>query len=275
VTTFTAIAGILMWRAVAAVDADALRLAQTSGTEKARRRPTSWALRGRRDRQGDIAAIDKEKSTVTLKGPKAARHPRGEGSQKFEVIKVGDPVVATYMEAVAFRSRSGHADAGHGSGEPRQLEAGETPARAVGQEVTLPPRSPRSIRRHTVTIKGPRATRDVARRRKTTSISSRSEIWSKSLICRRSPCRSTHHEEIGRAEQSGRQQGTRTLDQEHELLDTASSTTTATSTSLSSTRRRRRDPLVRTRRGTAFHAVYEHLLWIAGAMDHGGHHIDL
>jgi hypothetical protein len=25
----------------------------------------------------------------------------------------------------------------------------------------------------------------------------------------------------------------------------------------------------------AFHAVYEHLLWIAGAMDHGGHHIDL
>ena len=162
VTTFTAIASILMCSQSPAVAADAPRLAQTSGTEKAPaatdKAPGRAAARAVTVK-GTIAAIDKEKSTVTLKGPKGrtvtleVRDP-----SKFDVIKVGDPVVATYMEAVAFQiKKPGTATPGTTVQETRVTsKPGETPAGAVGQEVTVTA-TITAINKtaHTVTIKGP------------------------------------------------------------------------------------------------------------------------
>ena len=162
VTTFTAIAGILMCAQSPTVDADALRLAQTSGTEKAPAAADKPLGRGEGRAvtvKGTIAAIDKEKSTVTLKGPKGRTVTiQVKDPQKLEVIKVGDPVVATYMEAVAFQiKKPGTATPGTTVQETRvSSKPGETPAGAVGQEVTVTA-TITAINKtaHTVTIKGP------------------------------------------------------------------------------------------------------------------------
>jgi ribosome maturation factor RimP len=162
VTTFAAMAGILMCAQSPTVDADALRLAQTSGTEKAPAatdKPLGRAEGRAVTVKGTIAAIDKEKSTVTLKGPKGrtvtleVRDP-----QKLEAIKVGDPVVASYMEAVAFQiKKPGTATPGTTVQETRvSSKPGETPAGAVGQEVTVTATITAIDKKtQTVTIKGP------------------------------------------------------------------------------------------------------------------------
>ena len=162
VKTFAAMAGILMCAQSPAVDADALRLAQTSGTEKAPAatdKPLGRAEGRAVTVKGTIAAIDKEKSTVTLKGPKGrtvtleVRDP-----QKLEAIKVGDPVVASYMEAVAFQIKQpGTATPGTTVQETRvSSKPGETPAGAIGQEVTVTATITAIDKKaQTVTIKGP------------------------------------------------------------------------------------------------------------------------
>src|SRR5437773_2592185 len=105
VTTFTAIAGILMCAQSPAVDADALRLAQTSGTEKAP--AASDKPLGRSEGRavtvkGTIAAIDKEKSTVTLKGPKGRTETvEAKDPKNLDLVKVGDLVEISYMQALA------------------------------------------------------------------------------------------------------------------------------------------------------------------------------
>jgi ribosome maturation factor RimP len=162
VTTFTAIAGILMCAQSPAVDLDALRLAQTSGTEKAPAAADKPLGRGEGRAvtvKGTIAAIDKEKSTVTLKGPKGRTITiQVKDPQKLEAIQVGDPVVATYMEAVAFQiKKPGTATPGTSVQETRVgSKPGETPAGAIGQEVTVTATITAIDKTaHTVTIKGP------------------------------------------------------------------------------------------------------------------------
>ena len=54
--------------------------------------------------RGTVAAVDKDAGTVTLKGPKGRTVTiEVKDKQKLDMIKVGDPVVAAYVEAVAFR----------------------------------------------------------------------------------------------------------------------------------------------------------------------------
>ena len=56
--------------------------------------------------RGTVAAVDKDAGTVTLKGPKGRTVTiEVKDKQKLDMIKVGDPVVAAYVEAVAFRAR--------------------------------------------------------------------------------------------------------------------------------------------------------------------------
>lgn len=90
--------------------------------------------------RGTIAAIDKDKGTVTLKGP-GGRTVTLEvrDKQKFDVIKVGDPVVARYVEALAIQvKRSGTATPGVSVQETRvSSKPGETPAGAVGREISI------------------------------------------------------------------------------------------------------------------------------------------
>jgi Cu/Ag efflux protein CusF len=122
--------------------AEALRVAQAAAPAPA---PAPQAMPGKLAAdavqvRGTIDAIDKEKGTVTLKGPKGrtltleVRDPA-----KLDAVKVGDPVVATYMEAVAFQVRkSGTATPGTSVQEARVgSKPGETPGGAIGREVTV------------------------------------------------------------------------------------------------------------------------------------------
>jgi len=136
--------------------------AQTSGSEKAtpptEKMPGKAAVGAVRVR-GSVEAIDKEKSTVTLKGPKGRTVTlEVKDAQKLDAVKVGDPVVATYMEAVALQvHKAGTATPGVSTQETRvSSKPGETPAGAIGREVTVTATITAIDKKaHTVTIKGP------------------------------------------------------------------------------------------------------------------------
>ena len=90
--------------------------------------------------RGTVAAVDKENRTITLKGPKGRTITLDvQDPSKLEVVKVGDPVVAAYMEAVAIQvKKAGAATPGVSVEQSRvSSKPGETPAGAVGRQVTL------------------------------------------------------------------------------------------------------------------------------------------
>jgi Cu/Ag efflux protein CusF len=90
--------------------------------------------------QGTIAAVDKDAKTITLKGPKGRTVTLDvQDPQKLEIVKVGDPVVATYYEAIAVEvKKAGSATPGVTVQESRATsKPGENPAGAVARQVTL------------------------------------------------------------------------------------------------------------------------------------------
>ena len=109
--------------------------------------------------QGTVDAVDKEKGTVTLKGPKGRTVTLGvKDKSKLDVIAVGDPVVATYIEAVAVQVRkAGSGAPGVSVKEQRTTsKPGETPAGAAAREITVTATIDAIDKKaQTVTIKGP------------------------------------------------------------------------------------------------------------------------
>jgi len=110
--------------------------------------------------RGTVAAVDKDAGTVTLKGPKGRTVTiEVKDKQKLDMIKVGDPVVAAYVEAVAFRVQKAGSGATPGvtTQETRiSSKPGETPAGAVGREVTATVTiTAIDEKARTVTVKGP------------------------------------------------------------------------------------------------------------------------
>lgn len=108
--------------------------------------------------RGTVAAVDKDKQMVTLKGPKRTLTLKVRDPQKLEAIKVGDPVVATYYESVAFEvKKAGTATPGATAKEAvATSKPGETPAGAVGQQITVTATITGIDKKaQTVTIKGP------------------------------------------------------------------------------------------------------------------------
>ncbi len=173
VTVLTLIASILLWSHSPAA-ADPLQLAQATGTEKAPAATEKAPADGDKAMgraagravqvKGTVAAVDKENRTITLKGPKGRTITLDvQDPQKLEVVKVGDPVVATYMEAIAFQiKKPGTATPGTTVQETRATsKPGETPAGAIGQEVTVTA-TITAINKSagTVTIKGPKGNSD-------------------------------------------------------------------------------------------------------------------
>ncbi len=117
--------------------------------------------------QGTITAVDKENRTVTIKGSKGriltldVKDP-----SKLEVLKVGDPVVGVYMEAVAIQvKKAGAAAPGMSVQESRVgSKPGETPAGAIGREVTVTGTITAVDRKaQTVTIKGPQGNQETVK----------------------------------------------------------------------------------------------------------------
>jgi Cu/Ag efflux protein CusF len=110
--------------------------------------------------RGTVAGVDKDAGTVTLKGPKGRTVTiEVKDKSKLDQINVGDPVVAAYMEAVAWRVVKAGSGAAPGvsTQETRvSSKPGETPAGAVGREVTATVTITAIDRKnHTVTVKGP------------------------------------------------------------------------------------------------------------------------
>jgi len=116
---------------------------------------------------GTVSAVDKENRTVTLKGPKGRTLTLDvKDPSKLEVIKVGDPVVAVYMEAVAIEvKKAGAAMPGVTVQESRVgSKPGETPAGAIGREVTVTGTITAVDRKaQTVTIKGPKGNEETVK----------------------------------------------------------------------------------------------------------------
>jgi len=111
--------------------------------------------------RGTVAGVDKDAGTVTLKGPKGRTVTiEVKDKSKLDQINVGDPVVAAYMEAVAWRVVKAGSGAAPGvsTQETRVTsKPGETPAGAVGREVTATVTITAIDKKaHTVTVKGPR-----------------------------------------------------------------------------------------------------------------------
>ena len=118
--------------------------------------------------RGTVEAIDKEKQTVTLKGPNRSLTIQVRDPKKLDAIKVGDPVVGKYYEALAIEvKKAGTATPGVTTQQATQTsKAGETPAGAVGQQVTLTATIVAIDKaKHTVTIKGPEGNTETVKAR--------------------------------------------------------------------------------------------------------------
>ena len=108
--------------------------------------------------RGTVEAIDKEKQTVTLKGPKRTLVVQVQDPKKLDAIKVGDPVVGKYYEALAFEvKKAGTATPGITAQQGvASSKPSETPAGAVGQRVTVTVTITEIDKKAgTVTVKGP------------------------------------------------------------------------------------------------------------------------
>lgn len=151
------IVGGMLVLQVTSASADGQRLAQAAGGS-GEKMPGKGVV-GAVTVHGSISAIDKDKGTVTLKGPKGNTMTlEVRDKSKFDAIKVGDPVVATYVEALGFQARkAGTASPGVSMQESRVTsKPGETPAGAVGREITITATITAIDKKAmTVTIKGP------------------------------------------------------------------------------------------------------------------------
>jgi ribosome maturation factor RimP len=89
--------------------------------------------------RGTVEAIDKEKQTVTLKGPKRSLTVRVRDPKKLDAIKVGDPVVGKYYESLLIEvKKPGEATPGVTAQQATATsKPGEMPAGAIGQQVTV------------------------------------------------------------------------------------------------------------------------------------------
>jgi hypothetical protein len=108
--------------------------------------------------RGTVEAIDKEKQTVTIKGPERTLTVQVRDPKKLDAVKVGDPVVAKYYEAIAYSVKKPgtttpgvSAQQGVASSKP-----GQTPAGAVAEQISITVTVEAIDKaKQTVTVKGP------------------------------------------------------------------------------------------------------------------------
>ena len=108
--------------------------------------------------RGTVEAIDKDKQTVTLKGPKRSLTLQVRDPKKLEALAVGDPVVGKYYESLAIEvKKAGEAAPGATAQQATATSApGAAPAGAIAEQVTVTATITAVDRKaHTVTIKGP------------------------------------------------------------------------------------------------------------------------
>lgn len=109
---------------------------------------------------GTVSAIDKENRTVTLKGPKGRTITLDVNDPtKLDVLKVGDPVVGTYIEAIVIEVKKAGSGAPGASVQERRVgsKPGENPAGAMARQVSVTS-TVTAVNKQapSVTIKGPK-----------------------------------------------------------------------------------------------------------------------
>jgi Cu/Ag efflux protein CusF len=110
--------------------------------------------------RGTVSAVDKENKTITLKGPRGRTITFDvQDPTKLETVKVGDPVVGTYVEAVAVQLKP----AGSATPSATVTEAqagskpGDNPAGAIRREITLTGKIVKiDTKAQRVTLEGPK-----------------------------------------------------------------------------------------------------------------------
>jgi len=108
--------------------------------------------------RGKVEAIDKDKQTVTLKGPKRSLTLHVKDPKKLDMIQVGDPVVGKYYESVMVEvKKPGEAAPGATAQQAvTSSKPGETPGGAIAQQVTVTATIVSIDKKaQTATIKGP------------------------------------------------------------------------------------------------------------------------
>jgi ribosomal protein S17 len=118
--------------------------------------------------RGTVEAIDKDKQTVTIKGPKRTLTVRVQDPKKLDAIKVGDPVIGKYYEAIAFEvKKPGSATPGVTTQQAvASSQPGATPAGVAGEQITITATVAAIDRKaHTVTIKGPEGNSETVKAR--------------------------------------------------------------------------------------------------------------
>jgi hypothetical protein len=107
-----------------------------------------------------VVAIDKTTRTVTLKGPKGnvVDVVAGDEVKNFDQIKVGDNVVARYVEAISLElKKTGAAGGVTVREEAAKAKPGERPAVAGARQVTaVADVTAVDPKKGTITLKGPR-----------------------------------------------------------------------------------------------------------------------
>jgi len=108
-----------------------------------------------------VVGVDKATRTVTLKGPKGnvVDIVAGDEVKNFDQIRLGDFVVARYMQALTLELKKTKAGIREGAGREVAVRAqpGERPAGAVGRQVTvLADVIGVDPKRKTITLKGPK-----------------------------------------------------------------------------------------------------------------------
>jgi Cu/Ag efflux protein CusF len=118
--------------------------------------------------RGTVEAVDKEKQTVTVKGPKRSLTLQVRDPKKLDAIKVGDPVVANYYEALAIEvKKPGTATPGVTAQQGvATSKPGQTPAGAIGEQITVTATIVALDKgAGTVTVKGPGGDTEVIKAR--------------------------------------------------------------------------------------------------------------
>jgi hypothetical protein len=108
-----------------------------------------------------VVAIDKTTRTVTLKGPegKVVDVVAGDEVKRFDEIKVGDFIVARYLEALTLELKKTKVKAGEPvvREEAARAAPGERPAGVVARQVTaIADVIAVDPKKSTITLKGPR-----------------------------------------------------------------------------------------------------------------------
>jgi Cu/Ag efflux protein CusF len=90
--------------------------------------------------RGTVSAVDKENKTITLKGPRGRTITLDvQDPTKLDAVKVGDPVVGSYLEAVSVQLRPAGSTVPSATATETRAgsKPGDNPAGVIRREITV------------------------------------------------------------------------------------------------------------------------------------------